>query len=415
MSDRRQLISAKWRSRRRLVASFAIALLLTLAAQIVPAQTYTILYTFQGQTDGGFPNAGVYRDASGNLYGITNTAGNRSNCNGYGCGTIYKLTVNNEFSVLHTFTDVPDGWPNATWGALIPDPAGNLYGVASIGGIGNNGTAFSITPTGSFALLHSFPAGPNDGLGPQYSLLRDKNGLIYGTTFGGGPRGLNGYGTIFLLTKATIAGDIVLHSFTGGDGANPQGAIAADSTGNIYGTTASGGSGGCGTVWKMNTTGLFKVLYNFKCAPDGYLGGSVVVDAQGNVYGGTYEGGDPQACPFFGCGIIFKISPSGQETILHTFRNKEGAVPNELMFDSQGLLWGTTSGGGTYDKGTIFTITTDGVYTDVYDFQGGMNGGVPYAGLVQDSNGAFYGTVGGGVVNCIQSGCGMVFKFSPAH
>jgi uncharacterized repeat protein (TIGR03803 family) len=413
MTDRQQLRRAKSRSHRLALAAFAAVLFLTLAVQTSPAQTYTILYTFQGGADGGFPNAGVYRDAAGNLYGISNTAGNKSNCNGYGCGTVYRLTANNQFSVLHTFTDVPDGWPNATWGALIPDPAGNLYGVASIGGVGNNGTAFSISPSGSFALLHSFPAGPNDGLGPQYKLIRNKNGLIYGTTFGGGPRGVNGYGTVFALTKATITGDVVLHSFNGADGANPQGDIASDAVGNIYGTTGTGGTAGCGTVWKMTSSGLFTVLYNFKCAPDGYLGGSVVVDAQGNVYGGTYEGGDPQACPFFGCGIIFKVSPGGQETILHTFRNKEGAVPNQLIFDSHGLLWGTTAGGGTHDQGTIFTITTDGAYTDVYNFQGGTMGGVPYAGLVEDSDGNFYGTVGGGIVNCIQSGCGMVYKFTP--
>ena len=413
MSDRKQLSSAISGSRRLMVVAFAAMMVLTLAVPTFSAPTYTILYTFQGQADGGFPNSGVYRDAAGNLYGITNTAGNRSDCNGYGCGTIYRLTPNNEFSVLHTFTNVPDGWPNATWGSMIPDAAGNLFGVASIGGIGNNGTAFSITPGGNFSVLHSFPTGEGDGLGPQYSLLRNKNGLIYGTTFGGGPGGLNGYGTIFLLTKATLGGGIVLHSFTGGDGANPQGAIASDSAGNIYGTTGSGGTSGCGVVWKMNSSGLYKVLYHFKCAPDGYMGGSVVVDAQGNVYGGTYEGGDPQSCPAFGCGIIFKVTPDGQETILHTFRDKEGAVPNELMFDSKGLLWGTTAGGGTFGRGTIFTITTDGVYTDVYNFQGGMNGGVPYAGLVQDSQGNFYGTVGGGIVNCIQSGCGMVFKFTP--
>jgi len=125
MTDRKQLSSATSRSRRLAVAAFAAVLVLTLTAQTSPAQTYTVLYTFQGQTDGGFPNAGVYRDSSGNLYGITNTAGNRSDCNDYGCGTIYKLTASGQFSVLHTFTGGIDGWPNATWGALIPDPAGN--------------------------------------------------------------------------------------------------------------------------------------------------------------------------------------------------------------------------------------------------------------------------------------------------
>jgi uncharacterized repeat protein (TIGR03803 family) len=163
----------------------------------------------------------------------------------------------------------------------------------------------------------------------------------------------------------------------------------------------------------MTSTGAYNVLYNFTCAPDGYLGGSVVVDAQGNIYGGTYEGGDPVACPFFGCGILFKVTPSGQETILHTFRSSEGAVPNQLMFDSHGVLWGTTAGGGTHDQGVIFKMTTNGDYTVMYNFEGGLNGGVPYSGLVQDAQGNFYGTVGGGILACIQSGCGMIYKFTP--
>jgi len=413
MTDRKQLRSATSRSRRLAVATFAAVLVLTLAAQTAPAQTYTVLYTFQGQADGGFPNVGVYRDSAGNLYGITNTAGNRSDCNNFGCGTVYKLAPSGQLSVLHTFTGGVDGWPNATWGALIPDPAGNLYGVASIGGLHNNGVAFRITPAGAFTVEHTFPSAPNDGLGPQYSLLRDTTGLIYGTTFGGGTNGINGYGTVFGLTKVGFGADVVLHSFEGGDGAYPQGDIASDGVGNLYGTAGSGGSRGCGTVWKMRTTGHYTVLYNFTCAPDGYLPGSVVLDAQGNIYGGTSEGGDARACPAFGCGIIFKISPSGQETILHTFHNTDGAVPNELMFDPQGNLWGTTAGGGANDQGTIFKITTSGTFTNEYNFEGGMNGGVPYSGLVQDSNGNFYGTTGGGIPGCIQSGCGMVYKFTP--
>jgi uncharacterized repeat protein (TIGR03803 family) len=387
-------------------------LLLTFAVATASAQTYTILYTFQGGTDGGFPQGGLYRDSSGNLYGITNTAGNRNDCNDYGCGTVYKLDPSGQLTVLHTFTGGVDGWPNATWGSLIPDQNGNLYGMASIGGLHDNGTDFRITPSGAFTVVHTFPSSPNDGEGPQFTLYRDPaTGLIYGTTFNGGA---NSYGAVYVLTKAGFGSDAVLHSFTFGDGAFPQGSVTEDGSGNIYGTAGQGGTGNCGVAFKMRNNGTgYTVLHNFTCAPDGYFPGSVVVDAQGNMYGGTQEGGDPNACPFFGCGIIFKISPSGQETILHTFRNSEGAVPNELMFDSHGLLWGTTAGGGAHDQGTIFTITTDGTYTDVYDFEGGMQGGVPYAGLIEDSQGNFYGTVGGGILNCIQSGCGMIFKFTP--
>jgi uncharacterized repeat protein (TIGR03803 family) len=414
MIAREQLRSATARFDSSALAALAVVLILALATPTLSAQTYTVLYTFQGQSDGGFPNPGLYRDSSGNLYGITTTAGNRSDCNNYGCGTVYKLTASGEFSVLHTFTGGVDGWPNATWGALIPDPTGNLYGVASIGGAGDNGVVFRITPSGTFTVLHTFPSGRNDGLGPQYSLLRDPaTGLLYGTTFGGGNLGLDGYGTVFVLTRTAIGSDMVLHSFDLGDGAYPQGDIAYDGVANLYGTTGSGGTSDCGVVWKMRNTGAYAVLYNFTCAPDGYLAGSVVLDAQGNIYGGTSEGGDATACPFYGCGIIFKISPSGQETILHTFHNTDGASPNELMFDPQGNLWGTTAFGGTHDQGTIFKITTNGTFTDEYNFVGGMNGGVPYAGLVEDAEGNFYGTTGGGILRCIQSGCGMVYKFTP--
>jgi len=414
MVTREQSRSEASRFGRAAIAALAAILLLTFAAQTAAAQTYSILYTFQGGTDGGFPNAGVYRDSSGNLYGITNTAGNRNDCNDYGCGTVYKLTPSGQLSVLHTFTGGADGWPNATWGSLIPDPAGNLYGVASIGGLHDNGTVFRITPSGGFTVVHTFPSSPNDGLGPQYTLLRDTTGIIYGTTFGGGPGGNNGYGTVFALSKAGVGSDVVLHSFSFGDGASPQGSVASDGTGNLYGTAGQGGSSNCGVVYKMRNIGAgFTVLHNFTCAPDGYLPGSVVLDAQGNIYGGTSQGGDASACPAFGCGIIFKITPSGQETILHTFHSTDGASPNELMFDAQGNLWGTTAYGGTHDQGTIFKMTTDGTFTNEYNFEGGLNGGIPYAGLIQDPEGNFYSTVGGGILNCIQSGCGMIFKFTP--
>jgi uncharacterized repeat protein (TIGR03803 family) len=123
MIDREQLRSASARFDSPALAVLAVLLVLALAAPTSVAQTYSVLYTFQGQADGGFPNSGVYRDSSGNLYGITNTAGNRSDCNDFGCGTVYKLTPSGQFSVLHTFTGGADGWPNATWGSMISDPA----------------------------------------------------------------------------------------------------------------------------------------------------------------------------------------------------------------------------------------------------------------------------------------------------
>jgi uncharacterized repeat protein (TIGR03803 family) len=416
MIDRKKYSTPGPRSPQRAVpvatVLLAVLVLLTLGAQVASAQTYSVLYTFQGGTDGGFPTGGLYRDASGNLYGITDTAGNRNDCNNYGCGTVYKLTPSGEFSVLHTFTGGTDGWPNATWGSLIADSNGNMYGVASIGGMYNNGTLFRVTPSGGFTVLHSFASSGNDGAGPQFTLYQDPlTKIIYGTTFSGG---INGFGVVYALSNASIGADVIVHHFDFGDGAYPQGSVTGNAAGNLYGTAGQGGSANCGVAFRMgNIGGGYTVLHNFTCAPDGYFPGSVVVDAQGNMYGGTQEGGDPEACPFFGCGIIFKISPSGQETILHTFRNTEGAVPNELMFDAQGVLWGTASGGGANNAGVIFKITTDGTYTDVFDFPGGVHGEVPYAGLIQDAQGNFYGTAGGGPLACVQSGCGLVFKFTP--
>ncbi len=400
------------RLRRPALLALVALFVLTLVVQ-ASAQTYSILYMFQGQSDGGFPTGGLYRDASGNLYGITDTAGNRNDCNDYGCGTVYKLNTSGNLTVLHTFTGGVDGWPGGTWGSLIPDQNGNLYGVASTGGLRNNGTIFRIAPSGEgFTVVHTFPSRPNDGEGPQFTLFRDPaTGLMYGTTFNGGAQS---YGAVYVLTRAGAGSDAVLHSFGYSDGAFPQGSVAEDSSGHLYGTAGQGGSSGCGVVYKMTNIGTgYTVLHNFTCAPDGYFPGSVVLDAQGNIYGGTSSGGDVQTCPFYGCGIIYKISPSGQETILHTFHGTEGAVPNELMWGADGNLWGTTAGGGTHDQGTIFKITTGGTYTDVYDFEGYLNGGVPYAGLIQDSAGNFYGTVGGGIEGCIQSGCGMIFEFTP--
>ncbi len=392
------------------VAKLVALVVFTIGTLPMLAQTYTVLYRFQGQADGGFPDGGLLRDAAGNLYGSTDIAGILTDCGNYGCGTVYKLTANGQFSVLHSFTGRSDGQNLNNYSSMIQDSQGNLYDLTSNGGAGNNGLIYRMSPTGAELVLHTFPSSPNDGLGPQFTLYRDANtGVIYGTTFAGGA---HNYGTVFAVPKAGVSNDVILHSFGGADGSYPQAGVVSDAAGNLYGTTGSGA--GCGTVFKMTRTGgNFTVLHHFTCAPDGFLPGPVILDAQGNIYGGTLEGGDSRTCPAFGCGIIFKLSPSGQETILHTFRNTEGSTPNELMFDSQGNLWGTTAFGGAHNNGVIFEITSDGTYIDRYDFLGGANGGVPYSGLIQDPQGNFYGTVGGGVLRCVQSGCGMIYKFTP--
>jgi uncharacterized repeat protein (TIGR03803 family) len=208
----------------------------------------------------------------------------------------------------------------------------------------------------------------------------------------------------------------ILHSFTGGDGVEPTGWLTQDAAGNFYGTAITGGSTGGGTVFKITKTGKFTLLYTFKGAPgDGFLPeGALALDKTGNLYGATSEGGDATACPAFGCGVIFKISNKGKESILHIFVGSDGAAPSGgVLLDAAGNLYGTTWAGGTHDSGSIFKLDTTGKLTTLYSFTGGTDGGLPFAGLTEDQAGNFYGATNlGGMTNC-ESGCGVVFKLTP--
>lgn len=409
-----------------LVAALALTLtlfLLTVGAVTATAQTYRVLYTFQNSgPNGDAPLAGLLRDSSGNLYGLTTEGGDTSlsACNHYGCGTLFKLTPSGQYSVLHTFTGGADGWPLETWGSLIADSLGNMYGVSAINGIYGNGVLFQMTPSGTFTIRHSFASYPTDGTGPQFTLYRDPRTFaveLYGTTFGGGAYG---DGTVFLQGGSSFESDRILHSFNKTDGFGPQAGLTPDAAGNLYGTAGQGGSSNCGVVFKLSPSGQYTVLYNFACAPDGNLPGPVVLDAQGNIYGGTWTGGDIHAPGCFpaGCGILYKLTPSGQYTILHTFHFTEGAVPNQMLLDANGILWGTTSHGGS-NYGVIFKLDpNDQTYTVVYTFDGEANGGTPYDGLIEDSQGNFYGTTNsGGNTGCghNQWDCGVIFEFTPAQ
>jgi uncharacterized repeat protein (TIGR03803 family) len=246
-------------------------------------------------------------------------------------------------------------------------------------------------------------------------LIQDAAGSLYGTTFAGGASGQLSAGTVFKITNT--GKESVLHSFVGTDGFGPVAGLVQDSAGNLYGTASSGGSAGWGTVFKISAAGDFSVLYTFQGYPteDGGLasaGAPMVLDSAGNLYGVTTEGGNAYAkgCAGFGCGVIFKLDPAGNETILHTFVSTDGASPNGVVFDAAGNLWGTTAGGGTHDQGTIFKLDPSGNLTTLYNFTGGVtDGGLPFAGLTQDNAGNFYGTTSLGG----KHGAGVLFKLTP--
>jgi uncharacterized repeat protein (TIGR03803 family) len=384
--------------------ALTVALLPILAPWPAQAQTFHTLYSFTGGPDGGYPYAGLLRDKAGNLYGTT-LEGGRQACQ-IGCGTVFKLGKHRKETVLHSFAGGPkDGaFP---WAGLVPDAAGNLYGTTSVGGASDQGTVFKVSKTGQKKVLFSFPVGLANGQGPLAGLVRDAAGNLYGTTPGGG---VFGYGIVF---KVTATGqETVLHNFTGGnaDGATPYpGPLVLEPSGNLYGTTCSGGAYGDGTVFKLDKTATESLLYSFTGGADGRCPtAGLVRDRAGTFYGTTVVGGVAE-CK---CGTVFKLDKTGTETTLYTFTGgADGGFPSSgaLVLDSVGNLYGTTSGGGT-NFGVIFKVTpsSDGWTETVLHTFAGSDGGGP-SGLIRDAAGNLYGTTS----EFGPENAGTVFKLTP--
>jgi uncharacterized repeat protein (TIGR03803 family) len=333
--------------------------------------------------------------------------------------------------VLHTF-DLSDG--DDPDGVLVEDTAGNLYGTTVGGGSGGCykgcGTVFKLAPDGTESVLYSFGSRGNDGSEPD-GLIMDEAGNLYGTTAYGGSAGCDdiGCGTVFEV--APDGTETVLYAFPGGAGGTfPVAGVIRDKAGNLYGTTAEGGTvntncqgSGCGTVFKLAPNGTETVLYTFAGGSDGDTPqAGLIEDSAGNLYGTTYEGGT--GCTYFGCGTVFKIAPGGTKTTLYSFKGgTDGATPySGLIAGSSGNFYGETSeGGGTgcsgYGCGTVFELAADGTETVLHAFAGGSDGAGPGAGLIKDKAGNLYGTTGGGGSgNCgigEDLGCGTIFEVAP--
>jgi uncharacterized repeat protein (TIGR03803 family) len=365
------------------------------------AQTESLVYSFQGAPDGSIPSAHLIKDSSGNLYGTTAFGGSK------GFGTVFKINNKGLLTILYNFAGGTDGANPVA--ALIHDSAGNLYGTTQAGGNANSGTIFKITAAGKESALYAFK-GTTDGAAPLTALLRDGAGNLYGTTSLAGNStcrtvlGGSGCGTLFKLN--TSGKLMVLHTFgTGTDGASPAGDLISDSSGNMYGTTYAGGIHGYGSVYKV-TKGTVSVPYsfNFGVGADGArpLAG-VVRDSSGNLYGTTRFGGffGNSTCQGFGCGTVFKIDSSGTETVLYTFTgNPDGYDPQAaLVMDSSTNLYGTTAKGGTNsssgDQGTVFRLEANGTESILHSFGSGSDGFKPLTGLTPGS-GAYYGTASQG-------------------
>jgi len=368
----------------------AILGLLAAAAQAASAQSEIVLYSFTGGADGAYPCAALVRDTKGNLYSTTWVGGADDQ------GTVFEVTPSGTERVLHSFAAGADGAEPCA--ALVRDTEGNLYGTTYLGGF-FGGTVFKVTPTGTETVLYSF-AGEPDGANPYAALVDDTEGNLYGTTIFGG---VSDYGTVFELTPT--GEEKVLYSFGGAHGENSYAALLQDGQGNLYGTTYFGGAHGHGTVFEVTRTGTEKVLHSFAAGADGagpFAG--LVRDTAGNLYGTTIFGGTS------GHGTVFKITPTGEEKVLHSFgAEPDGANPYALLvLDEQGNLYGTTYAGGAHGQGTVFEVTKTGTEKVLYSF-GGTHGANPYAALVRDTQGNLYGTTYAGGAH----GQGTVFKLTP--
>jgi len=395
-----------YRSAASAASSFAIVMVLVICALgSARAQTFTLLYTFTGGSDGRGPFGGVILDGAGNLYGTTTEGGNLA-CS-LGCGTVFKVDTSGNETVLYSFagTGAGDGeYPNAT---LLRDTQGNLYGTTESGGAFGYGTVFKLSAAGAETVLHSFTGTGGDGKFPFGGVARDGQGNLYGTTNTGG---VFGVGTVFRVDAT--GNETVLYSFTGtgSDGKSPYAGVVRDAQGNLYGTTESGGTSNVGTVFKVDATGTETILYSFTVTGgDGAEPMSGLVrDAQGNLYGTTNAGGVGVGG---GNGVVFKVDKTGREKVLFRFpgTGADGIRPHGVVRDAQGNLYGTTVFHGAFGWGTVFKLSPTGKQTVLYNFNGGnADGGDPYAGVVLDGQGNIYGATSAGAI-----GYGTAFKITP--
>jgi uncharacterized repeat protein (TIGR03803 family) len=388
----------------RLSLPLALATILGTASLPAKASTFTVLYSFTGGSDGAVPTGGVISDASGNLYGETNQAGDLA-CTStvgqpsLGCGTVYSLSPTTGLKVLLSFAG-----PNGAYGNNgLTLKGSTLYGSTTAGGTNDDGVLFSVHTDGSsYTLLHQFAG--SDGKAPAGSLQSGPGGVFYGVTQYGGS---SNNGVLFeIKPNGTYT---ILHSFTGGaDGAQPN-SLLYNAAGEIVGSTTYGGTGsknkcaaGCGIVYTYTpATGKFDIAHNFT---GGTSGGQPYVGSFGPgpvVYGTT--------------GPMFSIGQKTGYSVVGKYNESlDGeAVRSGPLYDaSNASLIGVFSNGPSsfLGLGDLYSVQ-NGVITVLYGFAGGSDGYAPYAQPILTSTGAIIGTNTGGGAGCYT--CGDIWEYTP--
>ncbi|HXB02541.1 MAG TPA: choice-of-anchor tandem repeat GloVer-containing protein [Opitutaceae bacterium] len=354
-------------------------------SEILPLITLpnsNVLYSFPvSATDGNTPAVALIQGSDGNFYGMT-SAGGASNL-----GTIFKITPAGVLTTLVSFSGTSGAsLGSAPHGSLVQGSDGNFYGTTQTGGTTNLGTVFKMTPAGVFTTLVTFSSGAN-GQQPFAGLVQGTDGNFYGSTeLGGG----SSNGTIF---KMTSAGSLTtLLSFDGvSNGREPKGNLIQGTDGNFYGSTVFGVTGNSnGTIFKITPAGVLTTLYSFSGTDGALPQGNLLQGTDGNFYGITSGGGSSSD------GTVFKMTPTGSLTTLVTFTGPNGAFPrSNLVQGTDGNIYGATNNGGssyvspsTPGIGTIFSMTTTGVLTTLLS-SSSTSGSDPF-GLVQATDGNFY-------------------------
>lgn len=385
----------------------ALVLIGGLGTQPAQTQTFRVLHAFTGNHDGGQPFAGLIFDQHGYLYGTTLEGG------AYNLGVIFQMKPFHgqwTVGVLHSFRGAQFDVQGPA-GDLTIGPNGSFYLFTSFGGNGSCqggcGTVYNVRPPQNpcktttcewaTSILYSFQ-GHSDGAGPTDAPIFDSQGHLYGTTCCGGPAN---YGTVFQLTHTSSGWtESILHTFSGPDGVGPSG-LALDAAGNLYGSTQAGGSDNNGTVYQLVPSGggwSENLLYSFPDVNQS-LPTPVILDPAGNIYGTTINE----------AGTIWQLARSGSQW---QFGTLESSSANQLTMDAAGNLYAATWSGGSNHNGSIIKLTPSAggwIYTDLYDFQDGDDGALPWGKLLIDSQGNLYGTASTGGAY----GRGTVWELTP--
>jgi uncharacterized repeat protein (TIGR03803 family) len=352
------------------------------------AQTVVPVYSFTGTNSSGNPGLGApAQGRNGRLYGTTYGPNGTD-------GSVFAITTSGRETQPLAFGS--DG--TNPGGGLTLGGDGYFYGTTVFGGSSGNGVLFKLSPNGVYTVLHEF-LGSTDGANPDAAPIQASDSNFYGTTVG-----TNGASTVYRYeTNGTFTTILNLNQTQGGDVIAP---LIQGTDGNLYGTASEGGSAtlGCGTIFKLSTSGEVLWTYAFSCSNGGQQPFAPLLQgSDGNFYGTTIAGGNSA-----NCGTVFKLDQNGNVTTLYAFKNiPDGANPEAgLTQGTDGDLYGTTGYGGKNNGGTLFQLSTTGVHRILYYF--GTRGETSIAALTQDTNGIFYGTTYAGG----RSGFGTVYSLN---